>query len=812
MARARTRFDTPLADLLDARTRPAVLYERLPDNRVRCSACGHRCLILDGLRGICQVRFNQGGVLYAPWGYVGPLQLDPTEKKPFFHLLPGSWTLTFGMLGCDYHCPYCLAGGTRIMTADGPRRLETLFAEGTPDLATPSAVRRPAGTCLVYTHTGQRQAVTRVFRHPYTGPLLRLHLRYLPPIECTPEHEFLVLRSAGETPAPTPSFVRAEAIRPGDFLAVPKRLCRPAGATTISVSGILRPPVQPPREWRRLSPAPVTQMAALSAAGRPSAAIGQCAGQSASHVRPLRHTIDREVWNLDTWAPIRSPLAIEDGRIRFPEEHCPGIPERLTLDERLAALLGYYCAKGHVSPSKNGVRSATLVFSCGPEEETLATEVAHLLTDIFGVRPTRVRRETTLGLEVEKTSLAFLFASLCGERARTKRVPPALFHAPPEVIRSFLRACAGHGHTRPDGLTAITTVSEDLAFGLAWLALSVGLFPALRVSEKTRPRPITGRQVASSSRIYSVTWYFDGRPRKYLREDQNYWYIPVQNIERIAYAGDVFNLEVAGDQSYLAPFVATHNCQNWFTSQALRDPAAGRGITITDLAPEALARLARRAGAAVVGSSYNEPLITAEWAVAVFQAARALGLKTVFVSNGNATPEVLAYLRPWLDGYKVDLKAMSERRYRALGGRLSTVLDTIQRAWRLGFWVEVVTLVIPGWNDSEAELREAARFLAGVSPDIPWHVTAFHPDYKMTEPENTGPATLRRAAEIGREEGLRFVYAGNLPGQVGPFENTYCPGCQRLLIERHGFRVRQNHLTPDGRCPDCQTPIPGIWR
>ncbi|MER3398930.1 MAG: AmmeMemoRadiSam system radical SAM enzyme [Chloroflexota bacterium] len=358
MARAKTRFQTPLADILDDRTRPALLYEPLADKKVRCFACGHRCVVFDGLRGICQVRFNRGGVLYAPWGYVGPLQLDPTEKKPFFHLLPGSKTLTFGMLGCDYHCPYC---------------------------------------------------------------------------------------------------------------------------------------------------------------------------------------------------------------------------------------------------------------------------------------------------------------------------------------------------------------------------------------------------------------------------------------------------------------------QNWLTSQALRDPVAGLGIDIFDVRPEELVRLARRYGAAVVGSSYNEPLITAEWAVDIFKLVKEAGLKTVFISNGNATPEVLAYLRPWLDGYKIDLKSMSERNYRQLGGRLGNVLDTIRRTWELGFWVEVVTLVVPGWNDSESELRDAARFIASVSPDIPWHVTAFHKDYKMTAPDNTGPATLIRAAEIGLEEGLKFVYAGNLPGMVGPFENTYCPGCRGLLIERYGFKVLKNRLGPDGRCPACGATIPGVW-
>jgi len=120
-------------------------------------------------------------------------------------------------------------------------------------------------------------------------------------------------------------------------------------------------------------------------------------------------------------------------------------------------------------------------------------------------------------------------------------------------------------------------------------------------------------------------------------------------------------------------------------------------------------------------------------------------------------------------------------------------------------------LVIPGFNDGEAELRDAARFLASISPDIPWHVTGFHKDYKMTEPENTDSQDLIRAAEIGAEEGLRFVYAGNRPGQVGAWENTRCPACQETLIERFGYLIRGYHLTPEGCCPSCQTRLPGIW-
>ncbi len=250
-------------------------------------------------------------------------------------------------------------------------------------------------------------------------------------------------------------------------------------------------------------------------------------------------------------------------------------------------------------------------------------------------------------------------------------------------------------------------------------------------------------------------------------------------------------------------------CQNWITSQAIRDPSALGTPEL--IGARELVDVARRHQAPILASTYNEPLITAEWAVEVFRPASESGLVCAFISNGNGTPEVLEYIRPYVRLYKVDLKSFRQKNYRELGGRLETVLDTIRMLREKQFWVEIVTLVVPGFNDSDEELTDVARFLASVSPDIPWHVTAFHKDYKMTDPEDTPAATLLRAAGIGRREGLRYVYAGNLPGRVGDLENTRCPGCGALLIERVGYRILSYRLDRAGACPGCALPIPGLW-
>jgi pyruvate formate lyase activating enzyme len=250
-------------------------------------------------------------------------------------------------------------------------------------------------------------------------------------------------------------------------------------------------------------------------------------------------------------------------------------------------------------------------------------------------------------------------------------------------------------------------------------------------------------------------------------------------------------------------------CQNWLTSQALRDDSAGTAPQ--QVSAERLVALAKAYGASMVGSSYNEPLITAEWAVEVFKRARPEGFRTAFISNGNATPQVLDYLRPWTDCYKIDLKSMNDKNYRQLGGVVDNILETVQMVHDRGFWEEIVTLVIPGFNDSEDELKRAADFIAAVSPDMPWHITAFHQDYRMTENANTTAEQLVSACEIGREAGLRYIYAGNLPGKVGRWENTYCPACNEMLVERHGYLIRRMRITPEGQCPSCATNIPGIW-
>ncbi|HEV8674262.1 MAG TPA: radical SAM protein [Methylomirabilota bacterium] len=504
--------DAPtLAQLIDPRTREGELWEPLPDGRLRCYACGHRCLIPPGQRGICKVRYNQDGRLRVPWGYVAGLQLDPIEKKPFFHAYPGAKALSFGMLGCDLHCSYCFVLDTPILTSTGNRPIGDIFCAADHPLAIPGGeVRFPRGV-KVLTASGDVRPVIKAFRHRYQGSLTVVQPEGLAAVRCTPDHRWL--------------------------------------ATTDATA--------------------------------------------------------------DVWDEI---------------------------------------AAGALTPQ-------------------------HFV--------------------------------------RVRRGP-------------FDRAV-----------------------------------------------------------------------------------LPVKSVRREPFAGDVYNLEVEGEHSYTAGFCVVKNCQNALTSQALRDPAMG--VAPQEVTPQQVVDLAFRHRARVLTSTYNEPLITSEWGVEIFKAGRARGLVCSYVSNGNATAEVLDYIRPYVDLYKVDLKSFDDRHYRQLGGVLKTILDGIRMIHARGFWLEIVTLTIPGFNDSDAELRDIAQFLVSLSPDIPWHVTAFHPDYKMTDRGGTPVQTLLRAAEIGLAAGLRYVYAGNLPGRVGPFEHTHCPTCQQPAIRRVGYTILEYALGPGGRCRACGTAIPGRW-
>jgi pyruvate formate lyase activating enzyme len=249
-------------------------------------------------------------------------------------------------------------------------------------------------------------------------------------------------------------------------------------------------------------------------------------------------------------------------------------------------------------------------------------------------------------------------------------------------------------------------------------------------------------------------------------------------------------------------------CHNWYVSQALRERDEREAPS--DITADQLIARATSEGCRVVCAAYNEPAISAEWVFEVFRRAKARGLVTAMITDGNATPELLAFLRPVTDVYRVDLKGYSEEQYRTLGGRLAPVLASIAGAKELGFWVEVVTLVVPYFNDELPGLRSLAMTLAQIDRNIPWHLNAFQPRYRLRDRPPMSAGLLVSAAGSAYAKGLRHVYVGNVDHQVDELSHTRCPKCHETTVQRRGYESMVVTKDPS-RCPRCAHAIPGLW-
>jgi len=267
-----------------------------------------------------------------------------------------------------------------------------------------------------------------------------------------------------------------------------------------------------------------------------------------------------------------------------------------------------------------------------------------------------------------------------------------------------------------------------------------------------------------------------------------------------------------GSQSFSVATVGCNfrcrNCQNYQISQW---HAPYRDIPGERLSPEEIVRLARRSNCQSISYTYTEPTIYFEYAYDTAVLANAAGLRNVFVSNGYTSNAALETIAPVLDAANIDLKGFSAAFYKdVVGASLEEVLDCLRTYKRLGIWLEVTTLVIPGHNDDEHQLRDIARFIRDeLSPNTPWHVSAFYPTYKLTNAPPTPASTLRKAREIGLDEGLSYVYTGNLPGDPG--ETTRCPACRKEVVVRSGFRLGKVALDR-GKCLYCGNELAGVWK
>jgi len=246
-------------------------------------------------------------------------------------------------------------------------------------------------------------------------------------------------------------------------------------------------------------------------------------------------------------------------------------------------------------------------------------------------------------------------------------------------------------------------------------------------------------------------------------------------------------------------------CQNWEISQAVREEHLIMG---REVSPEQLVANAKRYGSRSIAYTYTEPTVFFEYTYDTAKLAHEAGIANIYVTNGYMTAEMLEAFHPYLDAANVDLKGDDEFYRQLCGARLQPVLDSLKKMKELGIWVEVTTLITPTYNDDEEGLRRIAEFIAQeLGPETPWHVSRFYPHYRMLNVPPTPIATLDRARQIGLEAGLRYVYQGNVPGSEG--ENTFCPGCGRVVIGRFGYRIMEYHIE-NGRCAYCGAQIAGV--
>jgi pyruvate formate lyase activating enzyme len=788
---------------------PTKYWHKLDDGRVQCDVCPRACKMHEGQRGLCFVRGVAGGeVKLYTYGRSSGFCVDPIEKKPLNHFLPGTSVLSFGTAGCNLACKFCFHPDTLVATTVGMRRIAELFQECKDRTDDEHGRIGFPNSLHVWTRTGKQARVAKVFEHPHAGSLLSLKASCCPPILLTANHKvFAAHRSSPRVI----ERVEAGKLTPDHYLVVPKRTAA-ASAVRIDAAAVLADVECSAQVARARRFESVELTAALQSTGT-SAKLGAALGYHPAHVRTLR-SLARGRLTAESPRPI--DLHINAGRVTFSRERGLGVPQSLELDADLAWLLGFYCAEGSIAQNRARPNSYQLIFSCGHHEQPLVERTAGLITRIFGLPTVIVHRRTTITVEVRSRSLARLFDALCGRGAKRKRIPPQLTASSVSVIRAFLDGYfAGDGYVAPTHIVG-NTVSRTLALGLYELGLHLDLLPTYLVRENRPTSRIEGREVSQSTTfiVKFARHRYEQRERDIperatWRDAGDEFLVPVKQVESVPYEGPVYNLEVDDpDHSYLAPFLAVANCQNWDMSKSREMDTLADSAT-----PEMLAATAKRLGCSSVAYTYNDPVVFMEYAMDVADACREHGVRSVAVTAGYMCAPPRAEFYQHMDAANVDLKGFTERFYRKIcGAELGAVLETLEYLRReTRVWFEITTLLIPDENDSNAELEQLTRWVADkLGPDVPLHFTAFHPDWKMLDKARTPAATLTRAREIAFQNGLHYVYTGNVHDTAG--SSTYCASCGTRVIERDWYELGEWRLDEQGRCLQCGSQLPGVFQ
>ncbi|MBU4369155.1 AmmeMemoRadiSam system radical SAM enzyme [Patescibacteria group bacterium] len=793
----------------------AILYEKLGNNLVKCEVCSHNCIIAPDKKGLCGVRENKNGELFSlVYGKAIAINLDPIEKKPFFHFLPGTYSLSVATMGCNFSCLHCFTPSTIIITERGVDTIASIFESGVNGkLKTGNTLLKDIPNHKTITHSGKLSKVLRASEHYYNGNLIKIKPFYSPAIKCTPEHKLFVSTNpiSGKIQK-----IKARKLTNQHYLVMPKKYNFPSSNIIIDLKEILKDRISIFKKRTKITPKIIEKIMTMLENGYTSRQIGQTFNFHPTYIRHLHAKLRKLGKNDLSTLFFGQNVLMENGDfIKFKEERKPFIPRFIKLDKKFARLLGYYCAEGCVRKNKNRPNTFNVTFTFGAHEKKQIKEVEKVLYEIFRVRPYIENRRTGVAIVLTKASAALLFKTLCGDGARNKKVPDIINSASKEIVHAFLSAYVdGDGCILTD-VISINTVSKNLALGIYWLWLKMGFLPRYYEWQPISQKKIEER-VVNQSTLYYVKLGTEKFKKQFLSpnkkikvsekskqnirfvENKSYYFIPIFEISREEYSGPVYNLEIKGDHSYLANFIAVGNCQNYDISQG---PKENKQISGEDLSPSDIVKLAIKHKVPSISYTYTEPSIFIEYALETMKLAKKQRIKNTWVTNGYLTEKALKTIAHYLNAANVDLKFFDNDMYKKVcNAQLQPVLNTLKLIKKLKIWLEVTTLVIPGYTNINNQLEKIAEFIKKeLGSETPWHVSRFYPCYKMSDVSPTSSELIHQAVKIGQKAGLKYVYAGNLPNDDG--ENTYCPKCQTLIIQRTGYDIKKSDK--DGLCPKC---------
>ena len=802
------------------------LYQPLADGRVRCTACARYCNIPEGKVGLCGVRQNIGGKLHLlVYGKVITGHIDPIEKKPVTHYMPGSKIFSIATTGCNWLCSYCFTPDTSLFTTRGVMTFAELFQEGSNETGSGLSSKRNMSGISVLTHRGRFRRVKEVFRHFYEGPVLTIKPWYLPALRCTPDHDIL----ATTDPERTPRKVQARFITKKNYLLLPKTRSH-EHVTSLDLSAFLNDidlpkckAIRSSRQWR-LTHSTLTRIVEMSRNGRSSSQIGEV-------LKLHPGTVSRARGRLSRSSPTELSTPYTDYRVIVSKETVRlsnskhTLPRFIDLDEDFAKLLGYYCADGSTSKASNRPNSFTVGFTFGKDEASNIDDVRDLVKRVFGLECSVTKQGPAVHVYLSNSILGHLFKTLCGDDTYSKKVPELVLSTNHKgIVKAFLTGYLnGDGYRTPanrsedQSFLGANSVSKSLSLGVSLLFLKIGSVPRFYVGENSPTTVIEGRSVSRhtdylvkvlkrNSSFSSETLEWEDI-RGLVLEREDCYLIPVKSVSSESYHGFVYNMEVEGDHTYLANFFAVSNCQNFDISQR-------RKVEGIDMMPPEVATLAVSHGCQGLAYTYNQPTIFMEFAHDVGVEARRNGLINIFVSNGYDTPDTVGMMNDFLDCITIDFKGNAEtnfvRKYIGIANAEPIFQTILEIKNKTEVHMEFTDLVIPEVGDNLNDARKLSRWLYdNLGPDHPIHFLRFHPDYKMMNLPHTPVKTLEEHCKVAREEGLRYVYVGNVPGH--PWEHTYCPECNSIAIKRYGFDITGWNLDKQNRCAHCgyQLPIVG---